>query len=196
MSLWDEYCDAVQPGDICVITGGSCQFFRTESTLYVGKTGKLERTGEFTMLFSETPNMSRVQYVPDPSNPSVMIEKKAPAPPQQSSAGKRIVPSSELFSLRPCCALSSSCLPCRCWCGIGSRGRRGGSGLRSSSSTAGARTWPLVRCARQALNGQPLSRRSSVCSASSKHAAGDADSWHVLLRPTARVQLSRQSLLL
>ena len=42
--------------------------FKNSLTLYAGRYGRLERTGEFCMLFSETPDMSALQWLPDPAN--------------------------------------------------------------------------------------------------------------------------------
>ena len=64
-SLWDDFGEFVQTGDICRITKGYSTVFNRCLTLYVGKGGEIKKLGEFCMLFSEVPNMS--DPVPDPA---------------------------------------------------------------------------------------------------------------------------------
>jgi hypothetical protein len=49
--------------------------FKDEMTLYLGKEGRLERMGEFEMVFVEQPNMSLLKWEADPTNPKKMIPK-------------------------------------------------------------------------------------------------------------------------
>ena len=83
--------EQLQPGDIIRLTGGCslaplrcvrpcssfCSYvtlFKNSLTLYSGRHGNLERIGEFCMLFAEHPNMSTVQFVPDPTNPKHLVQ--------------------------------------------------------------------------------------------------------------------------
>ncbi|GMS96357.1 hypothetical protein PENTCL1PPCAC_18532, partial [Pristionchus entomophagus] len=83
-----EYGDGVQPGDICKLKNGHTTFFRGCLALQCGKNGELFKINEFTMVFSESPNMSdynsewAVQFpaktrvslgVPDDSNSTPVI---------------------------------------------------------------------------------------------------------------------------
>ncbi|XP_047336227.1 SOSS complex subunit B homolog [Impatiens glandulifera] len=63
--LWGEECDAFEPGDIILLTNGIFSFQRNNLFLRAGKRGKVEKVGEFTMKFVETPNMSEIKWVPD-----------------------------------------------------------------------------------------------------------------------------------
>jgi len=79
ISLWDTNGEQVQPGDIVKLKGGYATLFKGSLILYCGKKGSLERVGEFTMVFSELPNMSLMQWVTDSSNSKNYI----PLPPGQ-----------------------------------------------------------------------------------------------------------------
>lgn len=68
LQLWGPECDAFQPGDIVRLTNGVFSFHKTNLVLRAGKKGTLEKTGEFTMVFSENVNMSKLQWVADPVN--------------------------------------------------------------------------------------------------------------------------------
>ena len=72
LQLWGNECEAFQPGDIVRLTNGMFSFHKANGfALRAGKKGKLEKVGEFTMVFVESPNMSKIQWLQDPSNPSV-----------------------------------------------------------------------------------------------------------------------------
>ncbi|XP_054754248.1 SOSS complex subunit B1-A-like [Lytechinus pictus] len=58
MSLWDELGEIIQSGDIIRLTKGYSSMYRNHLTLYSGQAGKLQKVGEYCMIFSETPNMS------------------------------------------------------------------------------------------------------------------------------------------
>ncbi|KAG0581101.1 hypothetical protein KC19_4G225000 [Ceratodon purpureus] len=68
LQLWGPECDAFQPGDIVRLTNGVFSFHKANLVLRAGKKGTLEKSGEFTMVFSENVNMSKLQWVPDPVN--------------------------------------------------------------------------------------------------------------------------------
>jgi len=86
LSLWDSHISELSGGDILKLTNGYCTLYKSVMTLYVGKTGKLQRTGEFTMLFTETPNLSSMQYVTDPNHPKLMMPAPSHAATASSSA--------------------------------------------------------------------------------------------------------------
>lgn len=71
LQLWGNECDAFLPGDIVRLSNGVFSFHKTNLVLRAGKKGTLEKTGEFTMVFSESVNMSKLQWVADPLNPKV-----------------------------------------------------------------------------------------------------------------------------
>jgi len=66
--LWGDECDAFQPGDIIHLTNGIFSYHRANLVLRAGKKGKALKIGEFTMAFVETPNMSELRWVRDPSD--------------------------------------------------------------------------------------------------------------------------------
>mmetsp|Transcript_38547 Transcript_38547/g.46598 ORF Transcript_38547/g.46598 Transcript_38547/m.46598 type:complete len:149 (+) Transcript_38547:550-996(+) len=73
--LWAEEVGALHPGDILKVTNGlfMASNHGREFFLKSGRKGRIEKIGEFCMLFSEAPNMSRVDWVPDPSNPKGLV---------------------------------------------------------------------------------------------------------------------------
>lgn len=79
--------------------------FKNALVLYTGRQGILERVGEyvsimtyrwhvlifcyrFTMLFSEVPNMSQFEWVPDAANPQNLV----PVPPQNTNTNTAAMP--------------------------------------------------------------------------------------------------------
>ncbi|ERN10128.1 SOSS complex subunit B1 [Amborella trichopoda] len=58
--LWGSECDAIQAGDIIRLHNGIFSYHRGKLVLRAGKKGKIEKVGEFTMLFVESPNMSEM----------------------------------------------------------------------------------------------------------------------------------------
>ncbi|CAI5487358.1 unnamed protein product [Closterium sp. Naga37s-1] len=80
MQLWGAEVDALQPGDIVRLTSGIFSFHKSNLVLRAGKKGALEKIGEFTMLFVEAPNMSRLQWAPDPANPKHWVCHCTPCP--------------------------------------------------------------------------------------------------------------------
>lgn len=71
LQLWGQECEFFNPGDIVRLTNGVFSFHKTNLVLRAGKKGSLEKMGEFTMVFSENVNMSKLQWLQDPSNPKV-----------------------------------------------------------------------------------------------------------------------------
>uniref|UniRef100_A0A452ZF04 Uncharacterized protein n=1 Tax=Aegilops tauschii subsp. strangulata TaxID=200361 RepID=A0A452ZF04_AEGTS len=59
--LWGTECDAFESGDIVRLTSGIFSYHRGNNLfLRAGKRGRMEKVGEFTMMFVETPNMSEL----------------------------------------------------------------------------------------------------------------------------------------
>ncbi|XP_054156186.1 SOSS complex subunit B1-B-like [Oppia nitens] len=56
--VWDEPGVYLQPGDICRITKGYVSLWKGCLTLYTGKVGKIQKIGDYCMVFAELPNMS------------------------------------------------------------------------------------------------------------------------------------------
>ncbi|XP_004927331.1 SOSS complex subunit B homolog [Bombyx mandarina] len=82
LSVWDEPGALLQPGDIVRLTRGYASLWRAALTLYSGKSGDIQKVGEFCMLFNEQVNMSEPQATP----PAPPAPPSAPARNQQSSA--------------------------------------------------------------------------------------------------------------
>jgi hypothetical protein len=72
LSLFDEVGEAIKPGDILSLDGYT-SLYRGSLSLYVGRGGRIRRTGEIIMLFSEEPNMSTCKWIPDKNNPKMLI---------------------------------------------------------------------------------------------------------------------------
>ncbi|XP_026750516.1 SOSS complex subunit B homolog [Galleria mellonella] len=70
LSVWDEPGALLQPGDIVRLTRGYASLWRAALTLYSGKSGDIQKVGEFCMLFNEQVNMSEPQPTPPPSAPA------------------------------------------------------------------------------------------------------------------------------
>ncbi|KPJ14339.1 SOSS complex subunit B-like [Papilio machaon] len=60
-SVWDEPGALLQPGDIVRLTRGYASLWRSALTLYSGKSGDIQKVGEFCMIFNEQVNMSEPQ---------------------------------------------------------------------------------------------------------------------------------------
>ncbi|CEO95658.1 unnamed protein product (mitochondrion) [Plasmodiophora brassicae] len=67
MSLWDRQIDALEVADILSVQGGSTALYKDALSFYVGPTGTIKRTGTFTKLFTESPNISQWTWTKDPS---------------------------------------------------------------------------------------------------------------------------------
>uniref|UniRef100_A0A1J3CYV4 SOSS complex subunit B-like protein n=1 Tax=Noccaea caerulescens TaxID=107243 RepID=A0A1J3CYV4_NOCCA len=78
IQLWGDECDAFEAGDIVKLTNGIFSYVRNSGlVLRAGKRGKMEKMGEFTIAFVETPNVSEIQWNPDPENPKRYIQNGA-----------------------------------------------------------------------------------------------------------------------
>lgn len=73
--LWGTECEAFEPGDIIQLTKGIFSYYKKTTVLRAGKRGVVEKVGEFTMTFVETPNMSEFEWAPDPNNFKTLITK-------------------------------------------------------------------------------------------------------------------------
>ncbi|XP_050237939.1 uncharacterized protein LOC126687422 [Mercurialis annua] len=73
--LWGEECDAFEPGDIIGLSKGIFSYNRNNLVLRAGKRGSVEKVGEFTMAYVETPNMSEIRWVPDANNSKKYVQE-------------------------------------------------------------------------------------------------------------------------
>jgi len=80
LSLWDTTADWLQAGDIIRLKGAHCTLFHGSLILYSGRHGSIERIGEFTMVFTEVPNISHLQWTADPNNPNQFTSSPANSP--------------------------------------------------------------------------------------------------------------------
>ncbi|KAF6135646.1 hypothetical protein GIB67_028217 [Kingdonia uniflora] len=78
--LWGTECDVFEPGDIIRLTNGIFSCVRNKFVLRAGKRGSTEKVGEFSMVFVETPNMSNIQWGPNPSNFKNLKQENVIAP--------------------------------------------------------------------------------------------------------------------
>ncbi|KAJ3693365.1 hypothetical protein LUZ60_008845 [Juncus effusus] len=60
--MWGTECDAFEPGDIIQMKNGIFSKHKNNLTLRAGKKGSVEKVGEFTMLFVESPNMNEIIF--------------------------------------------------------------------------------------------------------------------------------------
>ncbi|XP_065864389.1 uncharacterized protein [Euphorbia lathyris] len=73
--LWGDECDAFEPGDILRLINGIFSYTRNNLLLRAGKRGRLEKLGDFTMTYVETPNLSEIRWVPDPNNSKIYVKE-------------------------------------------------------------------------------------------------------------------------
>lgn len=73
--FWGDECDTFEPGDIIHLTNGIFSYHRSNLILRAGKRGRVEKVGEFTMAFVETPNMSEIRWIPDPNNSKKYVQE-------------------------------------------------------------------------------------------------------------------------
>lgn len=78
--FWQDECEAFEAGDIVRLTNGIFSFSHHNNlVLRAGKKGKIEKVGEFTMVFVETPNMSKISWVRDPNNSNKYVQQGVPS---------------------------------------------------------------------------------------------------------------------
>ncbi|CAK1543703.1 unnamed protein product [Leptosia nina] len=87
LSVWDEPGALLQPGDIVRLTRGYASLWRQALTLYSGKSGDIQKVGEFCMLFNEQVNMSEPQ--PAPQTPAAAPQCPSTATTQGPTKGER-----------------------------------------------------------------------------------------------------------
>ncbi|XP_071484521.1 SOSS complex subunit B2-like [Diadema antillarum] len=85
LSVWDEIGEVVQSGDIIRLTKGYASIWRNCLTLYCGQVGKLQKVGEYCMIFSEYPNMSE-------PNPEFIAQAKVALQDQRSNSPTNLGP--------------------------------------------------------------------------------------------------------
>lgn len=79
--LWGDECDVVEPSDIIHLKNGIFSYNRNNNlVLRAGKRGKIEKVGEFTMVFVETPNVSNIHWVTDPTNSKKYVKESVLSP--------------------------------------------------------------------------------------------------------------------
>ncbi|XP_070022634.1 uncharacterized protein LOC107811944 [Nicotiana tabacum] len=71
--MWGDECDTFEPGDLIRLENCIFSYNRNNLLLRAGKRGKAEKVGEFTITYVETPNMSEIRWVPDPSNSKIYV---------------------------------------------------------------------------------------------------------------------------
>ncbi|KAF6167436.1 hypothetical protein GIB67_024021 [Kingdonia uniflora] len=86
--LWGTECDAFEPGDIIRLTNGIFSCVRNKFVLRAGKRGMTEKVGEFSMVFVLTPNMSNIQWGPNPSKTLGNLSRRMSLLPNRGIAGK------------------------------------------------------------------------------------------------------------
>lgn len=98
VSVWDEPSQFISPGDIVKITRGYASVFRDCLTLYTGKTGEIQKVGEFCMVFNEQLDMSapnptlsviNTNYVNASANNILVNSNGPPAAPSVTNNGAR-----------------------------------------------------------------------------------------------------------
>ena len=78
--LWGDECEAFEVGDIIELSNGIFSYNRNSMVLRAGKRGNVEKVGEFTMAFVETPNMSEIRWVPHSNNSKKYIQEAVVSP--------------------------------------------------------------------------------------------------------------------
>lgn len=81
--FWNQECTAFQPGDILRLSDGIFSYQRKNLILRAGKRGKVEKVGEFTMVFVESPNMSEILWVEKPKNSGKFVPESVISPHSQ-----------------------------------------------------------------------------------------------------------------
>ncbi|XP_029161908.1 SOSS complex subunit B homolog [Nylanderia fulva] len=77
VSIWDEPGQLLMPGDIVRLTKGYASVWRQCLTLYSGKTGDIQKIGEFCMVINEQINMSD----PNPMLSQQIVNQSGSGPP-------------------------------------------------------------------------------------------------------------------
>jgi hypothetical protein len=111
-SVWGDNtgCETLKENDIIQLRAGYATLFQGKNLiLYAGRYGSIQRIGEFTMLFTETPNMSEIQWEFDPQHPG-KTDKLIPVWPTPGAAATSspVPPSSSSSSSSPSLASASS----------------------------------------------------------------------------------------
>ena len=73
--FWSDECDGFEPGDIIRLANGIFSYNRNNNLfLRAGRRGAIEKVGEFTMVFLETPNMSEIICIPDTNRSNKYVQ--------------------------------------------------------------------------------------------------------------------------
>ncbi|KAF7845103.1 SOSS complex subunit B-like protein [Senna tora] len=78
--FWGDECDAFETGDIVHLTNGIFSYHHSNLVLRAGRRGKVQKVGEFTMAYVETPNMSEIHWIPDPNNSKKYVQEYVISP--------------------------------------------------------------------------------------------------------------------
>lgn len=74
--FWGDECEVFEASDIVRLENGIFSYgYRNNLVLRAGRRGKIEKVGEFTMAFVETPNMSEIRWIPDPNNSIIYVQE-------------------------------------------------------------------------------------------------------------------------
>ena len=78
LALYDQHASpaAYDEGDILRLCGGYCSLYQGHLRLYVGTGGQLRRIGDFTMRYTESPNISSRPWSASTSTPVIKPERK------------------------------------------------------------------------------------------------------------------------
>ncbi|XP_055767590.1 SOSS complex subunit B2-like [Salvelinus fontinalis] len=119
LSVWDELGGLIQPGDILRLTRGYASLWKGCLTLYTGRGGDLQKTGDFCMVFSEVPNFSE---------PNAEVLAQANRPSKVESQNSSSVSQSSTPSVPTHTYSSNECSPLSQNPTYGSTGRQNGRG--------------------------------------------------------------------
>ncbi|XP_063239974.1 SOSS complex subunit B homolog [Bacillus rossius redtenbacheri] len=85
VSIWDDPGQMLVPGDIVRLTKGYASVWRNCLTLYSGKSGEIQKIGEFCMVFNEQLNMSE-------PNLALAAQNAGLASSNGGTTGRHVVP--------------------------------------------------------------------------------------------------------
>jgi hypothetical protein len=73
LSVWDAPEGSFRPGDIIELRNGNTALFKDSLTVYANRHSRLERTGEFTLVHREAPNMSTFAWIKDQASGALVM---------------------------------------------------------------------------------------------------------------------------
>ncbi|KAG0265901.1 SOSS complex subunit B1 [Mortierella polycephala] len=72
LSIWGDDAQLLRSGDILRIQGGEARLFKNQLQMSITKAGKFRKIGEDTMVFTELPNWSEVNWEQEMNKPGMM----------------------------------------------------------------------------------------------------------------------------